>query len=43
VQESDPGYIEDEDAMRKASQQKNLTKARGAWLYSYNPLTVPLV
>ena len=35
--------IEDEDEMRQAFQQKNLTRARAEWLYSYDPLTVPLI
>ena len=35
--------IEDADEMRKAFQEKNLAKARTEWLYSYDPLTVPLL
>ena len=35
--------IEDEDEMRRAFQEKNLTRARSEWLYAYDPLTVPLV
>jgi salicylate hydroxylase len=35
--------IEDEAEMRKAFHEQNLHKERSAWLYSYNPLTVPLV
>jgi salicylate hydroxylase len=34
--------IEDEEEMRKAFHEKNLSKARAEWLYSYDPLTVPL-
>jgi salicylate hydroxylase len=34
--------IEDEQAMREAFRQKDLTKSRAGWLYSYDPLTVPL-
>jgi salicylate hydroxylase len=34
--------IEDEAEMRRAFQQKNMTKTRSEWLYSYDPLTVPL-
>lgn len=34
--------IEDADEMRRAFQQKNLTQERSQWLYSYDPLTVPL-
>lgn len=35
--------IEDEDEMRRAFQEKNLTRARSEWLYAYDPLAVPLV
>lgn len=35
--------IEDAAEMRKAFQDKNLSKARAEWLYSYDPLTVSLV
>ncbi|MDB5955573.1 MAG: hypothetical protein JWP60_2181, partial [Ramlibacter sp.] len=28
--------------MRAAFLQKDLTKSRAGWLYSYDPLTVPL-
>ncbi|MDO8456425.1 MAG: FAD-dependent monooxygenase [Burkholderiaceae bacterium] len=35
--------IEDEDEMRKAFQEKNLTRSRAEWLYSYDPLNVPLI
>ncbi|GAB3770330.1 FAD-dependent monooxygenase [Ramlibacter monticola] len=34
--------IEDAQAMREAFRQKDLTKSRSQWLYSYDPLTVPL-
>lgn len=34
--------IEDENEMRQAFQKKNLTQDRSQWLYSYDPLTVPL-
>ena len=34
--------IEDETEMRAAFQKKDLTKSRAGWLYSYDPLTVPL-
>jgi hypothetical protein len=34
--------IEDEAEMRGTFQQKDLTKSRAGWLYSYDPLTVPL-
>jgi len=34
--------IENEEEMRRAFAQKDLAKARGEWLYSYDPLTVPL-
>ena len=35
--------IEDEDAMRQAFHERNLSKVRADWLYSYDPLSVPLV
>jgi salicylate hydroxylase len=35
--------IEDEDEMRKAFQEKNLTRSRAEWLYSYDPQNVPLI
>ncbi|SNT12936.1 salicylate hydroxylase [Noviherbaspirillum humi] len=35
--------IEDEEEMRRAFKEQNLTKSRSEWLYSYNPITVPLV
>lgn len=35
--------IEDEDQMRQAFHQKDMSKSRAEWLYSYDPLTVPLV
>ena len=34
--------IEDEDEMRRAFQEKNLSQQRSQWLYSYDPLAVPL-
>ena len=34
--------IEDAEAMREAFRQKDLTKSRSQWLYSYDPLSVPL-
>ena len=34
--------IEDADEMRAAFQAKNLTRSRAEWLYSYDPLSVPL-
>jgi salicylate hydroxylase len=34
--------IESEEEMRQAFQKKDLTKSRAGWLYSYDPLTVPL-
>jgi salicylate hydroxylase len=34
--------IEDEDEMRRAFQQMNMNKSRSEWLYSYDPLTVPV-
>lgn len=34
--------IEDEAAMRQAFHAKNLSRARAEWLYSYDPLRVPL-
>lgn len=34
--------IEDEAEMRQAFQDSNLSRARADWLYSYDPLTVPL-
>ncbi|RZS84495.1 FAD-dependent monooxygenase [Pigmentiphaga kullae] len=34
--------IEDESAMRLAFQRKDMNKSRAQWLYSYDPLTVPL-
>ncbi|WP_160142146.1 FAD-dependent monooxygenase [Pigmentiphaga humi] len=34
--------IEDEDEMRRAFHAKNMSKTRSEWLYSYDPLTVPL-
>ncbi len=35
--------IEDEAAMRQAFHERNLSKVRADWLYSYDPLSVPLV
>lgn len=35
--------IEDEDEMRRTFQETNLTKSREEWLYSYDPLHVPLI
>lgn len=35
--------IENENEMRKAFHQKDMSKARSEWLYAYDPLTVPLV
>jgi salicylate hydroxylase len=35
--------IEDADEMRRVFKEKNLTRARSEWLYSYDPLAVPLV
>ncbi|MBX6319696.1 FAD-dependent monooxygenase [Pigmentiphaga sp.] len=34
--------IEDEAEMRRAFHEKNMNKTRSEWLYSYDPLTVPL-
>jgi salicylate hydroxylase len=34
--------IEDEAEMRQAFHDQDLSKARTEWLYSYDPLTVPL-
>ena len=34
--------IESEDEMRETFRERDLAKARSAWLYSYDPLTVPL-
>ncbi|OWT56157.1 FAD-dependent monooxygenase [Candidimonas nitroreducens] len=34
--------IEDEAEMRRAFQQKNMSKSRSEWLFSYDALTVPL-
>ncbi len=34
--------IEDVQAMREAFAERNLSKARSEWLYSYDPLQVPL-
>ena len=34
--------IEDEDEMRKAFAERNLSRSRAEWLYSYDPLHVPL-
>ncbi|MDX3908166.1 MAG: FAD-dependent monooxygenase [Pigmentiphaga sp.] len=34
--------IEDESEMRKAFHEKNMSKTRSEWLYSYDPLTAPL-
>ncbi|HTK02097.1 MAG TPA: FAD-dependent monooxygenase [Bordetella sp.] len=34
--------IEDEEEMRRAFQAMNMSKSRSEWLYSYDPLTVPL-
>jgi salicylate hydroxylase len=34
--------IEDEDEMRRAFQAMNMNKSRSEWLYSYDPLTVPV-
>lgn len=34
--------IEDESRMRQAFKEKNMSKTRSEWLYSYDPLTVPL-
>jgi salicylate hydroxylase len=34
--------IEDEGEMRRAFQEKNMDKTRTQWLYSYDPMTVPL-
>ncbi len=34
--------IEDEDEMRRAFKEKNLSRSRAQWLYSYDPLNVPL-
>lgn len=34
--------IENADLMRKSFQEKDIAKERGQWLYSYDPLTVPL-
>ncbi len=34
--------IEDEQEMRRAFEAMNMSKTRSEWLYSYDPLTVPL-
>lgn len=34
--------VEDENEMRLAFQRKDMNKSRAEWLYSYDPLTVPL-
>jgi salicylate hydroxylase len=34
--------IKDEDEMRRAFQAMNMNKSRSEWLYSYDPLTVPV-
>lgn len=34
--------IEDEEEMRRTFQAMNMSKSRSEWLYSYDPLTVPL-
>jgi len=34
--------IEDEAEMRRAFHEKNMSKTRSEWLYSYDPLMVPL-
>jgi len=34
--------IENLEQMRKSFQEKDIAKARGQWLYSYDPLNVPL-
>jgi salicylate hydroxylase len=36
-------HILDADEMRRAFQEKNISKARSEWLYSYDPLTTPLL
>jgi salicylate hydroxylase len=36
-------HIADADKMRRAFAEKNIAKSRDEWLYSYDPLTVPLV
>ncbi|WP_158515157.1 FAD-dependent monooxygenase [Bordetella sp. H567] len=34
--------VEDEQEMRRRFQEMNMSKSRSEWLYSYDPLTVPL-
>ncbi|WP_151448689.1 FAD-dependent monooxygenase [Lacisediminimonas profundi] len=34
--------IEDVEEMRRAFKEQNLSKSRSEWLYSYDPMTVPL-
>jgi len=34
--------IEDPEEMRRSFKERNLSKSRGEWLYSYDPLRVPL-
>jgi salicylate hydroxylase len=36
-------HMRDQQALRRAFAKRDEGKARNAWLYSYNPLTVPLV
>ncbi|HUA53789.1 MAG TPA: FAD-dependent monooxygenase [Candidatus Sulfotelmatobacter sp.] len=36
-------HMRDQQALRRAFANRDEGKARNAWLYSYNPLTVPLV
>ena len=35
-------HIVDPEEMRRAFEKKNLAKERAEWLFSYDPLTVPL-
>lgn len=34
--------VEDEHEMRRRFPEMNMSKSRAEWLYSYDPLTVPL-
>ncbi len=36
-------HLRDQDQMRKAFANRDEGGERNAWLYSYNPLTVPLI
>lgn len=39
---SDLYHLNDSEQMRRAFQDRNLTKSRNEWLYPYDPLNVPL-